>query len=228
MLAVRTYLRYLVPLTLLSVVAFAPLILLALRVQVPANGKQAAIALRYAWVFAGCSLVPLFLLVGGVAPAVRGMVSGAPRSQLGVLGGGLAGLARALVPTLLAAAAIAMGSLAVVVPGLILIVLLSLGGASGLDGGPARLADSIAIARTRFLPVMGVLLAMLAVQAIAILVLSRQLVPLPKAPTPEHLAGFRQLVRVTVVGIVLAAPIVAVVLATIYERARLKLVPPRA
>ncbi|MBA3454373.1 MAG: hypothetical protein H0T42_14870 [Deltaproteobacteria bacterium] len=227
MLAVRTYVRYLVPLTLLSVIAFAPVILLALRVPVPANGKQAVIALRYAWVFAACSIIPLFLLVGGVAPAVRGMVAGAPRTQLRVLGAGLTGLAGALIPTVIAAAAIAMGSLALVLPGLILIVLLALSGASALEGGPARVADSIAVARTRILPILGVLVAVLAVQAIAIFVLSRQLMPLPKPPKPEHLAGFRQLVRVTVAGIVLAAPIAAVALATIYERARLRLTPAR-
>lgn len=220
MLLIRTYVRYLVPLTVLSLIAFAPLLLLALRVPVPANSKQAGIVLRWAWAFAGCSLIPLFLLVGGVAPAVRGMIGGAPRSQLAVLGSGLAGLVRSVVPTLLAVAGIVIGGLAVVVPGLILLVLLALTNASIEDGAPARLSDSIAIARTKVLPIVGVIVATLAVQAVAIFVLSRQIVPLPKPPRPEHLEAFRQLVRGCVAGIALAAPIPAVMLAAIHARAR--------
>lgn len=220
MQAFRTYVRYLVPFAFLSVIAFAPLILIALRVPVPGNSKQAAMNLRYAYVFAGCSLVPLLLLVGGVAPAVRGVVSGAPLSQLAVLGRGLAGLTRAVVPTLLAVAAIAIGGLALAVPGLILLVLLALVGASTLDGAPARLADSVATARTSVPAIVAVLVASLVLPAVAIFLLSRELVPLPKPPKPEHLAAFRQLVRVTVAGIVLAAPIPAVLLALIHARAR--------
>lgn len=222
MQAVRTYVRYLVPFTILSVIAFAPLLLLALRVPAPANAKQAALTLRYAYVFASCSVIPLVLLVGGVAPAVRGIVGGAPRSQLAVLGTGLVGLARTLVPTLLAIAAIAIGGLALALPGLVLLVLLALSGASLEDGAPARLTDSIAIARTRFLPIGGTLLVTVAVQVIAIFVLSRQLVPLPKAPPPEHLAAFRQLVRMTVAGMVLGAPVPATILALIHAQARIK------
>jgi len=222
-LSVRTYVRYLVPLTMLSVIAFSPLVLIALRVPVPGNAKQAQIALNYAWVLAGCSVIPLFLLVGGVAPAVRGIADGAPRSQLAVLGAGLVGLARTAVPCLLTVAAIAIGGLACVVPGLVLLVLLALTGASVEDGAPARLTDSIAIARTRVLPIIGVIVVMLAVQATAIFVLSRPLVPLPKKPPPEHLAAFRQLVRITVAGIALAAPIAAVALAAIHARARQQL-----
>ncbi len=218
MQAVRTYLRYLVPLTLLSAIAFAPLLLLALRVPIPGNAKQAAINLRYAYAFAGCSVIPLLLLVGGVAPAVRGIVGGAPRSQLAVLGAGLVGLARAAVPTLLAVAAIAIGGLALALPGLLLLVLLALSGASVAAGAPARLAESVAIARTRFFRIAGILLVTLGIQAIAIFVLSRGLVPIPKPPRPEHLAAFRQLVRVTVAGILLAAPIPAVLLAVIHTR----------
>ncbi len=224
-LSVRTYVRYLVPLTVISVIAFAPLILFALKVPAPANAKQAAIVLRYAWAFAGVSLIPLFVLVGGVAPAVRGLADSAPRSQLAVLGAGLLGLARAVIPCLLAIAAVAIGGLACVVPGLILLVLLALTGASPEDGAPARLTDSIAVARTRYLPIIGVIVGVFAVQAIAILVLTRPLVPVGKAPKPEHLAAFRQLVRVTVAGIALAAPIAAVVLAAIHARGRAQLAP---
>jgi len=219
-LSLRTYVRYLVPLTVLSVIAFAPLFLFALRVPVPANAKQASIVLRYAWVFAGVSLVPLLVLVGGVAPAVRGIAGGAPRSQLAVLGAGLLGLARSVIPCLLAVAAVAIGGLACVVPGLILLVLLALTGASPEDGAPARLTDSIAVARTTYLPIIGVIACVLAVQAIAIVVLTRPLVPVGKAPKPEHLAAFRMLVRVTVAGIALAAPIAAVALAALHARGR--------
>jgi len=223
-LSIRSYVRYLVPLTLLSVIAFSPLILLAYRVQVPLNAKQAQVALRMAWAFAGCSLIPLYLLVAGVAPAVRGIASGAPRSQLGVFVSGLVGLARAVVPILLVIAAIAIGSLAVVVPGLILLVLLALTGASVENGGPARLGDSIAIARTKILPVAGVIVATVGIQAIAIYVLSRPLVPVPKVPPPELLVAFLHLVRLTGAGFALVAALPAVVLAAIHARAHLQLV----
>ncbi len=223
MQAIRTHVRYVVPFTILSVIAFAPLLLLALRAQVPTNAKQAGIALRYAYALAGGSIIPLFLLVGGVAPAVRGVVAGVPRSQLAVLGAGLSGLARAVVPTLLAIAAIVIGGLALALPGLILLVLLALSNASTADGAPSRLADSVAIARTRIFPIIGVLVVTLGVQALAIFVLSRELIPLPKSPTPEHLVAFRQLVRVTVAGTMLAAPVPAVVLALIHARARVPL-----
>lgn len=219
-LSVRTYVRYLVPLTVISVIAFAPLILFALTVPAPKNAKQAEFVMRYAWAFAGVSVIPLLVLVGGVAPAVRGIAGNAPRSQLAVLGAGLLGLARALIPCLLAIAAVAIGGLACVVPGLILLVLLALTGASAEDGAPARLTDSIAIARTKYLPIIAVIVCVLAAQAIAIIVLRAPLVPVGKTPKPEHLAAFRMLVRVTVAGIALAAPIAAVVLAAIHARGR--------
>lgn len=219
-LSIRTYVRYLVPLTLLSLIAFAPLILFALRVPVPLNAKQAEIVLRYAYVFAGCTVILLFLLVGGVAPAVRAIDSGKPRSQLAVLASGLYGLGRSAVPLLLAIAAIAIGTLAAVLPGLLLLVLLALTGASELEGAPARLSESISIARTKMLPIIGVILLTVAAQAVAIFVLARPLVPLPKPPPPQLLVAFQHLLRLCVMGVAIAAPLAAVVLAAIHTRGR--------
>lgn len=217
-LSARTYLRYVVPLTLLSVIAFSPLLALALRVSVPVTSIQAQVALRLAWACAGCSVIPLFILVGGVAPAVRAIASGQRPSQLAVLRTGIVGLAHALVPCLLAVAAIVVGGLAVAVPGLILLVLLALTGASTEDGASARLADSVAIARTRIVPIVVVIATTFALQALAIYLVQRQIVPVPKKASPEHLAMFRQLVRVTAAGIALAAALPAVALAAIHAR----------
>lgn len=217
----RSYLRYLVPLLGLSLVAFAPLLAYALRVPVPANLAQAKLALRTAWALGGLGLIPLLVLVGGAAPAVRAIADGRPLSQLGCATAGLVGLARALLPCLLATAAIVLGGLALVVPGLTLLVLFALTGASTARGLPGPLVESVAIARARALSITLVLLATLALGAGAIYVLQRGLpAPLPKKPTAAQLAAVRDHLRLAVALVALIAPLPAVVLAALHTRRR--------
>lgn len=215
----RTYLRYLAPLTLLSVVTFAPLVLLALRLPAPGTAPQAVIAVRAGWMFAALGVIPLLVLVGGVAPAVRAVAAGTPRSQLGVLAAGLAGLARALVPCLLAIVAITIGGLALVVPGLLLLVLLALTGASTEPGMPGPLADSVAIARRHALAIAAVLVVTIAVIAVVLVLVRHGLpIPLPKKPTLADRTEIRNFARIAIAVVAIAAPVPAIVLAAIHTR----------
>jgi hypothetical protein len=114
---------------------------------------------------------------------------------------------------------IAIGSLALVVPGLILLVLLALTGAGRARGVPAALADSIAVAR-KHLPVIAVTVAaMLALDAAIGLAAYRGFAPLPRQPSPAQLAAVRHFVRAIAIALTLASPLPATVLATIRARA---------
>lgn len=222
-LLARTYLRYLVPVTVLSVIAFLPLIVLALRVPVPGDANQVNGVVRTAWLLGGLSMIPLLILVGGVAPAVRSIASGAPASQLAALRGGAASLGRAVVPVGFAVLAIVIGSLALLIPGLVLFVLLSLTGAT--DGPDrdlaARFAASVEAVRARLLAV-ALVLAGTVIMSIAVLyLLQRGLpMPVPKAPKPELLATYRLFARYAIAGLALAAPLPAIALAALAIRTR--------
>lgn len=217
-LSARAWLRYGVPLLVLAACAFAPLVLIALRLPAPRDAAQAKTVVRTAYALAGAGAVSLLVLVAGVAPAVRAIAAGRPRSQLAILGAGVVAIARALVPCALAVAAVVIGGLALVVPGVLVLALVSLTGASTEPTAAGRVADSVAIARTRIGAIALVWLATLAVYAVAIVLAQRGLVPVPKKPPPAQLAAYRSLVRVLVVGFAIAAPLPAVVLAAIHTR----------
>jgi len=221
-LLARTYLRYVVPVTVLSAIAFAPLIYLALRVPVPGDVAQVNGVVRTAWLLAGLSVVPLLILVGGVTPAVRSIARGAPAGQLAALRDGFVSLVRALIPVGFAVLAMMIGGLALAIPGIVLFVLLALTGATGApdrDLG-ARFAASVAAARANILAVVLVLVATIAITIGAVYMLQRGLpMPLPKAPKPELLATFRLFARYAVAGLALAAPLPAIALAAIATRA---------
>ncbi len=221
-LLARTYLRYVVPVTVLSAIAFLPLIYLAMRVPVPADANQVNGVVRTAWLLGGLSLVPLLVLVGGVAPAVRSIASGAPASQITALGAGMVSLVRAVVPVGIAVLAMMMGALALVIPGLALFVLLSLTGATGAPDRDlaTRLTESVRAARANLLAVVLVLMATIVIAIGALYLLQRGLpVPLPKAPKPELLATFRLFARYAIAGLALAAPLPAIALASLVTRA---------
>ncbi len=221
-LLARTYLRYVIPVTVLSAIAFAPLLYLAARVPVPGDVGQVNGVVRTAWLLAGLSLVPLLILVGAVAPAVRSLASGTPASQLAVLRDGAVSLVGAVLPVGIAVLAMLIGSLALVLPGLVLFVLLALTGATGAperDLG-ARIAASVSAARANLAAVTLVLLATIAITMGALYFLQRGLpMPLPKAPKPELLATFRLFARYAIAGIALAAPLPAIALAALATRA---------
>ena len=213
--ALRTWLRYIVPLTLLSAIALSPVIAAALRTRVPVDPAGAKAVLTLGWEMIAFAWFAQLVLVGGAAAMTR-----ATPSQLRALGGGFVQLGRAVVPCLAALTAIAIGSLALAVPGLVLIALLALTGASPARGVPAQLADSIAIACKHLPAVVLATAAMIAIDLAIGLVAQHALVaPLPKQPTPAQLAQLRHVVRVVALALVVASPLPATVLATIRTRA---------
>jgi hypothetical protein len=216
--ALGTWLRYLVPLTLLSAIAVSPALVLALRARPPLDPAGARAALTLGWEMIALAAFGQLILVGGAAAITRAQPS--QPSQLGALGGGAVQLARAIVPCLAAAAAIAIGGLALVVPGLVLLVLLALTGASPARGVPAALADSIAAARTQLPATALAVAAMLAIDvAIGVAAQRAFVVPLPRQPAPAQLAQLRLFVRVIALALVVVSPLPATVLATIRTRA---------
>jgi len=222
LLLARTYLRYAVVVTLLSALAFTPLLYLVTRVPVPADINQAHGVVRTAWLLVGCALVPLLVLVGGVAPAVRSIAEGAPASQLAALRGGLAGLVRSVVPCAIAVCAVAIGAIALAIPGLVLFVLLALTGAqTGRGRGlSAALADSMAAVRPQFAAVAIVIVVSVLVACGGVFALQLHLpVPLPKTPTIDLMANFRLFALYAVVGVTLVAPLPAIALAALATRA---------
>ncbi|HVK85318.1 MAG TPA: hypothetical protein VM513_14470 [Kofleriaceae bacterium] len=223
-LSARTYVRYAVPLTVLTALAFAPLLYLAWRAKLPATISEGKSAVRLAWGLLAASLLPMLVLVGGVAPAVRSVATGQPASQLRAFGDGVRGLVAAMVPCALAFMAALLGMLALVVPGLVLLVLFALVGASS-GAGAGRLAEAAAVARGRrtALAIAGVLLATLVLHAAAVWFVQRGLaVPLPKKPTPAQLGELRTLVRTSVIASAVIAPFAAIALAAIHARGEVR------
>lgn len=223
-LALRTWLRYLVPLTLLAAIALAPVIAIALRMRAPVDPAGARAVVAAGWGLIAIAALGQLVLVGGAAGILRARPPQALQvsqpSQLRAFGAGLVQLVRAVVPCLAAAATIAIGGLALVVPGLVLLVLLALTGASPVRGVPAALADSIAAARTRLWAVALAVAAMLAIDvAIGVAAQRAFVVPLSRPPAPAQLAQVRLFVRVVVIALIVASPLPATVLATIRTRA---------
>lgn len=214
--AIRTWLGHIVPLTLLSAIALSPLVALAARVHAPADAAAARPAIQLGWTMLAVAWLGQFLLVGGAAAMLT-----EPPSQLRAFTRGLLQLVRAVLPCLVTALAVAIGSLALVLPGLVLLVLLSLTAASRERGLPAPLLDSIAAARRQLPAVALAVLALLALDAAIGLVTYRAfLAPLPPKPTPLQLAVVRNFVRAIVLALVVLSPLPATVLATLRARAQ--------
>lgn len=212
--AVRTWLAHLVPLTLLSALALSPLLAIALRVRAPAKPADIRAVVSLGWTLVATAWLAQLVLVGAAAA-----MTGERRSQLRALGRGLVQLVRAVVPCLVAAAAVAIGGLALVVPGAVLLVLLSLTGASRARGLPAPLLDSIAAARRQWRAVALAVVALLALDAAIGIAAHRALVaPLPARPTPAQLAGARDFVRAIAATLVVLSPLPACVLARLHAR----------
>lgn len=219
-LAGRAYLRYAIPLTLLAGLALAPWLVLALGVRVPADLAGARGALRAAWIVGATAWIGQLLLVGAAAPLVRALDAGAPPSQLRALGRGARGLLRAAVPWLAAVAAIAIGGLALAIPGLLLLVLFSTTAASTQRGLPGPLVESVGVVRGRLGLAAAAVGVLLAVDLGAVLVAGELLRPEGAGrPSPEQLAPFRRVVDVAAVAIVAIAPPIAALLAAVHARA---------
>ena len=209
--------RYLAPIVVLSAIVMAPIAYIAFGVAVPANTAQANIVLRVGWLVAASGLAALLVLVGALAPILRGE----RLSQLRALGRGARGLVRAIVPALAVVCAGLMGLVALAIPGFVLYTLFVLAPASEAAGVRAALADSAAIVRTRWRAIALVLGVTLL--ALATLVAVQQLrlpLPLGKTPSRANLVLFPQLVRTTAIAMVGIVPMAALALAAIDASAR--------
>jgi hypothetical protein len=220
-LALRAHARYVVPFTLLSAIAFAPLVMFVIALPAASDVAQARQQLRLEWIAVGVAWFVQGLVVAAVAPAVRRLAAGERPSQLRAFGEGAANLARMALPCLVGVAAIAIGALAVVIPGLVLIALLALTGASVAEGMPAPLLDSIATVRANLrVVVIAVVAIVVADVAIAAGIYLAVFEPFAKKPTPDQLAAARRIPQLAVAVLVVASPLAASVLAAIRARAR--------
>jgi len=222
-LAVRTWLRYVVPLTILSAIALAPILWIALTTSPPADLVRARHQIRVAWLLAACAWTCQLWFVAAVAPTVRAVADGRPVTQLRALVGGIASLLRGIVPCAIAICAIVIGSLALVAPGVMLLVLLSLTGASEqLDAPlPAPLADSIAVAREQLTRITLVVLAIIVADVAIAYAAQLALVPaIAKKVGPAKLVPIRTFVRTVALALVAVSPVAACALASASARFR--------
>lgn len=221
-LTLRAYLRYAAPLLVLAAVALVPTLAFALRQPVPADGDGVRALLRLAWILAATAWIPQLVLVAGAAPLVRALVAGQPLSQRRALADGVAALVRALVPCAIAIAAIVLGLVALVVPGLLLLALLALTGASDRLGvpPPAALADSAAVVRAQWRTVVPIVALMIAGDLAVVAIAQGQLALFDVAakPAPIVLAHARDCVRAVAAVLVLGSPLAACALAASYAR----------
>jgi hypothetical protein len=222
-LTLRTWLRYFVPLTIVSAIAFGLVGWIAVRTGGAHDVDAARAQLRLGWTLVGVAWVVQLVLVAGVAPAVRSVASRSGISQLGALTGGISGLVHGVVPCLVAVLAIAIGSLALVIPGLLLLVMLAMTGASERLGEPlpAPLTDSVAAARGNFVRIAVIIVLLfvvdLAIGGIAQLAIARALKP---PTTTAALLATRTFVRVIAASLILVSPLPACALAAAYQRRR--------
>ena len=220
-LAARCYARYVLPLTLLSTVMFAPLLAYGLLSKVPTELGPGWRMVMVSWGAVATAWIVQYLLVGGAAPLARSIAAGKPLSQLAALRVAIHGVVRAVLPILIVVAAVALGSLALAIPGLVLGVLLSLTGASTRGGLSEPLLESVELVRKHLKLAIFAVVAILAVDfAIVALPFVITLGPLSPRPSPEELATARRILQITAIGLSIVTPMAACVLASIAVRSR--------
>lgn len=222
-LTVRAWLRYIVPLTLLALIALGPVAYAAWKTAPPIDVVAARALVRRGWILMTCAIALQLLIVAAAAPAVRALHRGAPLSQLGVLVMGLRGLIRGFVPWLTAMVAVMLGGLALVVPGVLLLVLLSMTAASDQLGAPmpAPLQDSIAVARAHLPRIAVVVAAIVAVDVAITFAAQFTFVPVVgKKVAAAKLVPIRTFVQVSVLALVAIAPAIACAVAATYSHAK--------
>ena len=222
-LAFRTWLRYVVPLTLLAAIAMCPVAFIAHAITPPTDLSQARVAINLGWILAGTVWVFQLLLVAAAAPLVASVARDAPLSQPRALIAAARNLCRGFVPWSVAVAAIIIGGVAFVVPGVLVLGLVALTGASQrlVEPLPAPLADSIAVVRAHAREV-AIALAIIVVAGFALTLAAHLAIlpPLAKTKPPiAVLAPVRTFVRVVALALIAGSALPACVLAAIYQRA---------
>jgi hypothetical protein len=213
--ALLTWLRYVVPLTLLSAVALFPVIAAAAVTRTPVDAAGASATLTRGWLLLAIAWPCQLVLIGGASAAAGGQPS-----QLRALGAGLVQLVRAILPCIAAMGAIVIGSLALIVPGILLFVLLAPTGASRQRGIRAALADTLTVTRKRLLVATLAIAAMLAIDlAIGVVSFRTFAGVMPRHPSPAQLAAARSFVRAVALALVAVSPLPATVLAMLHRGA---------
>lgn len=222
-LALRAWLRYLVPLTLLATITCAPLLYIALHAHAPKDIHSARVLVRIPWLLASFAWITQLWLLAAAAPLVRSVADANPLSQLRALIAGLRGLVRGALPIAAAIAAILLGGLALAVPGVLLLVLLSLTGASDQirEPLPAPLLDSIAAVRASWRRVVITLAAIIVVGLVVTFILQKHYVPPIRSKVPpSKLIGIRTFLRVVGLSLTAMSPLAACLLAACYRSQR--------
>jgi hypothetical protein len=125
------------------------------------------------------------------------------------------------VPWVIVVAAVLLGGVALVVPGLVLLVLLSLTGASERLGEPppAALVDSVAIVRGNFARTAAIVAAILVVDLAICYAIQKALVPAITRKVPAaKLLPLRTFVRTVPLAIAAVSPLAACALAAAHAR----------
>ena len=222
-LALRAWLRYLVPLTLLALIACGPLLYLALHAVPVKDLAHARAQVRLPWILASVSWIAALWLSAAAAPLVRSIYSAEPLSQLGATWAGLRGLVRGALPIACAVIAILLGGLAFAAPGLVLLVLLSLTGASDSirEPLPAPLLDSIEAVRKGWLRAAITIAAIVVIALVLTYVLQRVYVPrISSKVPPSKLLPIRTFLRLVGLSLAALTPLAACVLAACYRSQR--------
>lgn len=221
-LTVRAWLRYVVPLTLLAAIALGPVAYVAWKAAPPVDVLSARGLIRRGWVLAACAIALQLLIVAAAAPAVRALHAGAPLSQIGAFTAGLRGLVRGFVPWLTAIVAVLLGGVALVIPGAVLLVLVSMTGASDTrEHLPAPIEDSVAVARANFARIALIVVAIVAVDLAITFAAQSMFVPVVgKKVAAAKLAPIRSFVRVTALALAAIAPVIGCALAATYSHAK--------
>lgn len=212
-LALRAWLRYLVPLTLLAIIACVPMWWIALRAPAPPDVKHARILMRVAWALASTAWICQLWLVAAAAPAVHSIADGKPLSQVAALTTGLRALAVKFIPVLIAVLAIALGTVTLVVPGVLLLVLLAATGA--VDSH----TEAVSVARADMKRLALILAGVIAGALVIALACQLAIVPaIGKKVAAPKLLPIRTFVRVLAVALTAYAPIAACAIAAVTAR----------
>lgn len=214
-LALRAWLRYLIPLTLLAIIACVPMLWLGMRAPPPTDVPHARRLMRVAWAIAATAWIWQLWLVAGVAPAVRSLADGKPLSQVAALTAGLRGLAVKFIPVVITVFAIALGAVALVVPGVLLLVLLATTGAVESHTDAVAVAVAPANLKRTAITVGAVIAGALLIG----LVCQLAFVPAIGKKVPiSKLASIREFMRVLVLLLTALSPLAATAIAATTAR----------
>ncbi len=215
--------RYVVPLTLITAAVMIVFVLTGARIRPAVDLANARSQLHVGWLLAALAWVFQLVLVAAAAPMVRAVAAGRELSQVAAFVAGVRNVLLAAVPIAIVLAAIVLGMVAVVVPGLLLLGLFSLTGASErlADPLPAALADSAAIVRAHAKEV-AVILAIIIAADLAVAAISHLAIlpTLEKKLTVAQLAPVSAFVRTIAYTLVAFSAVPGCLLAAFYTRKR--------